>query len=256
MDKQRLQQQRDDLVKSWDLLSKKLSEIERAIILETKPEEKFRLKEQLADMKKERDNAEMELVEIEKLLTTEEQSLSQQYKNSEKEGQPQRIFVICPPANPCKELENLITDLVITNSFELVETSRHTTSYTLFRRRLHNIAGVIVLYVPFNKTTTLIEINNEGDKKAKDITTAWIHNYLGAIAVQEAYPIPTYFIFAKNIDIAGLAAICPDKDCCDTEYPWQASPTEKEKALISIEKHLMDKFLKPLLNARKKEIEA
>jgi hypothetical protein len=64
-DQRRKQQQKDELQQKWELLSQKLSGLEKERILETRPDEKFRLENLIAETRDERQHIEQQLVHIE-----------------------------------------------------------------------------------------------------------------------------------------------------------------------------------------------
>jgi hypothetical protein len=79
----RMTQREKELQQNWDLLSKKLSGLERAYVLETDPEEKFRLEHRIAEIKAEREQVGQELSEIEARLSPQSSSRSYQIGESQ-----------------------------------------------------------------------------------------------------------------------------------------------------------------------------
>jgi len=77
-------QQKNEVQEKWDLLSEKLSRLERGLILETNPEEKFRLEKSIADIKAEREQVEQQLNEVEARLLP--QGGAQLYQTSDAQG--------------------------------------------------------------------------------------------------------------------------------------------------------------------------
>lgn len=61
----RLNQQITELHQRWELLSAKLSRLEREIILETRVDEKLRLEKQIEELTAEREHVEQRLNELE-----------------------------------------------------------------------------------------------------------------------------------------------------------------------------------------------
>lgn len=150
-------------------------------------------------------------------------------KNTMTDDEPrQRILVCYPFSTPCEDFVEWIQRCVYQNNFEPVKPPLQTRSFKEFREVVQSIDGIIAMCVPFDEN--------------KKIASAWVDNFIGAIAAQPDPLIPALAIKVKDIDVAGLAKL--DECRCPIEYPWQGTSQEKEKALARMEKYLLMYFEK------------
>ena len=120
--------------------------------------------------------------------------------------------------------------LVRNAGFTVVEPPLQTRSLSQFRKLIASVDGLIALGVPVDRHLT-------------GITSAWIHNYVGAMAFRTDAEERIFVIEVGSVDLGGLGKL--DSCRCPVVFPWQGTEQDQEEVANRLGRH-MNGFLATL----------
>lgn len=158
-------------------------------------------------------------------------------KRSEDARPKRRVLVTYPFSTPASELVGWIKKRVVKAGFEVLALPIHIATVHEFRSVVHATEGLVALCVPFD----------EDDSKH---TSAWMHNWVGALATQPG-EVPIMVIASKGLDMGGLAVL--REYLCPIRYPAGATSKERRNTLERIGEYLT-RFLNQVRASSKSRI--